>query len=164
MVVTFILAKGLVRRHTGKGASGTVHGLVKVRPGMTHMLHGKIRRRVLVSRLRMKSLMIIHPKRRVPISNRLSRNSSCISRDVVDNRPVPIRGGGNSGMLTKAVGRHNSFVVDTARINDRAILTHVVRVIRRTRKDGTPIRHVISHVAKVFIPIILKVTVLAFVL
>lgn len=159
-----MLANGLVRRHTGNGASATVGGLVKLRPGITHVIHGNVRRRILVSRLRIKSLIIIHPNRRVPISKVLTRKRSFMSRDVVDNRPVPIRGGRKSGILTKAVGRQNSFVVGTSRMKDRAMLTHVVHVMRRTRKDGTPMRHVISHMAKVFIPIILNVTVLAFIL
>lgn len=162
IVVTFMLINGLVRRGTGKGASATVHGLVKLRPQATHIIGSNERRSVLVTRLRINSGIDIHPNRRVPISKIVIKKGAFVSRDVVDNRPVPMRGGRNSGILTNAVGRGNTFAVATRGIKGGAILTRVVHVIRRTRKSGTPIRHVISGIATIFIPIILTITIFAF--
>lgn len=171
IVVTFVLLNHLLRRGTGKGASATVGGLVKLRPGAIAVVisrkrtipRSSFRHIVPVRRVHPKSVILIGPKRQVTISNVIARNDSCMSRDVLDNRPMTMSGRGSTGIFTNAVGRGKDFHFQTRGVNASALLTGVVRVIRSTRKDGTPIRRLISGVTKVFIPAVVNVTILTFV-
>lgn len=143
-IVLFCRVKRLFRDCTIKGDHGGVDRLVSVEPSCTGVRISKGLARISPSRITVNSMVIMRPKRGIPVSNIVIRNSSALGADTLANRDIPESTGYNSRVVDKYVGVSNILGVGAAGRFNRSAISGVLSLIRGSDSGGSGSRGFVS--------------------
>lgn len=143
-IVLFCRVNRLFRDCTIKGDHEGVDRLVSVHPSCTGVRRSKGLRRISPSRIRVKAIVVIRPKRGIPVSNIIMTNASALGADTLANRDIPERTGANSRVVDNYVGLANILGVHAAGRFKRSAMSGMLRLMRRSASEGSESRGFVS--------------------
>lgn len=117
-----------------------------------------------VSLLRLNDLVRVRPGERIPIDGRLAEGSSAVDESMLTGEPLPRRKGPGDMVSGGTVNSSGSFLFAVTRIGEDTTLAQIIRMVRQAQLGKPPIGRLADQVAAVFVPTVLAISLLTFVI
>lgn len=163
-IVLFCSVKRTFRSHTIKGTRQGVGTLLSMHPRATAIVHSRHPRAVHPRGIGMKRAVRVGTKRHIPLSKVVRGRRTSFGATTLAKRDHPQAVHGKRAILTKVVTASQMMQLAMAGPFGRDTLTQVLTVMRRTGRQGTPMRLFVHQFTQVCAPVIAKLTMLVILL
>ncbi len=166
------LGKLLEARAKGR-ASDAVRGLLALAPSLAHRWipepaapGGAAGREedVPAESLRPGDLVAVRPGERLPADGVVREGRSAVDESLLTGESVPIDKGPADPVYGSTVNREGRLLVEITGVGADTALARIVRLVREAQAGRAPIQRVADRVASVFVPVIVGIAILTFVL
>ena len=104
------------------------------------------------------------PGDRVPVDGSVIEGHSSVEESMVTGEPLPVEKGIGDKVTGGTVNGPGSFVMRAERIGSDTLLGQIVNMVAEAQRSRAPIQGLADKVAGIFVPAVLAVSVLAFVM
>jgi Cu+-exporting ATPase len=104
----------------------------------------------------------IRPGERVPVDGVVSEGASTIDESMLTGESVPVEKTPESKVFAGTVNRIGSFVFRAARVGSETTLARIVKLVADAQGSRAPIQRLADRVAAIFVPIVLGLAALTF--
>ena len=105
----------------------------------------------------------VRPGDRVPIDGVVLEGRSTVDQSMLTGEPIPAEKSEGDEVTGGTLNRAGSFVMRVTRVGSETTLAQIVRLVAEAQRSRAPIQRVADVVAAWFVPIVVAVAVVAFV-
>ncbi len=146
-------------KRTTSEAIGSLIGLV---PRSARVVRDAGEIGIPVSMVRVGDRVRVRPGQRIPIDGEVLEGRSHVDESMLTGEPMPVAKGPGDPVVGGTVNKGGSLVFRVTRLGEDTTLAHIVEMVRRAQLSKPPIGRMVDRVAAVFVPIVLLIAALTF--
>lgn len=108
------------------------------------------------------SLRVV-PGDRVPVDGTIAEGHSTVEESMITGEPLPVEKSVGDKVTGGTVNGSGSFVMRAERVGSDTMLGHIVSMVAEAQRSRAPIQGLADRVAGIFVPVVLAVSALTFV-
>ncbi len=163
LLMTFlVLGRWLEARARG-GTSEAIRRLVALQPRTARIVRGGGERDVPITDVLAGDLLRVRPGERIAVDGEIVDGSSSVDESMLTGESLPVEKGPGGTVVGGSINRTGAFTFRATRVGADTVLAQIVRLVEEAQGSKAPIQRLADRIAAVFVPIVLGVSALTFV-
>ena len=104
----------------------------------------------------------VHPGEKIPVDGVIIEGRSSVDESMLTGEPLPVDKTIGSEVVGGTLNRTGSFLLRTRRIGRDTVLAHIIDMVRTAQGSRPPVARLVDQVAGVFVPVVLLISVMTF--
>jgi Cu+-exporting ATPase len=164
VIMTLVLLGQVMELRARSQTSSALKGLLQLAP--------KTARRVRedgdeddieVSQVEAGMILRVRPGEKIPVDGSITEGRSTIDESMVTGEPMPVEKSNDDKVTGGTVNQKGSFLMKAERVGRDTLLAQIVRMVSEAQRTRAPIQRVADQVAAWFVPAVLLIAVITFV-
>ena len=163
LIITLIkLGKLLEARAKGE-TSEAIRELIGLQPDTARVVRQGIELDVPVADVVVGDLLLVRPGERIPVDGEVVDGLSSIDESMLTGESMPIEKGPGDDVVGATINKSGAFHFRATKVGANTALAQVVRLVQEVQGSKAPIQRLADQVAGVFVPAVIVVALLTFV-
>ena len=164
VILTLVLLGQLLEARAHSKTSGAIKALINLSPSETTLIdHGKDRR-VAVEDVRVGDLLRIKPGEKIPVDGKITEGSSTIDESMISGEPIPASKYIGDEVIAGTINESQSFIMQADKVGSDTLLAQIIQMVNEASRSRAPIQKFADSVATYFVPIVVSISLLTFVM
>jgi Cu+-exporting ATPase len=162
-VVTVLVLLGQVlelraRSHT----TAAIKRLLGLAPPTARIVVGGQEKDVPLELVQPNDILRVRPGEKVPVDGVVTEGRSSVDESMISGEPIPVEKETGSKVIGATVNGNGTFLMRAERIGSDTLLAQIVRMVSEAQRSRAPVQKLVDQVASYFVPAVLMVAVLTF--
>ncbi len=107
-------------------------------------------------------LVVVRPGEKIPVDGTLTEGSSSIDESMITGESMPVEKGVGDEVIGATLNKTGSFTFKATRVGKDTALANIIRMVQDAQGSKAPIQRVVDQVAAYFVPTVMILGILAF--
>ena len=163
MIVTLILLGRFLEARAKGRASQAVKRLADLAPRTAAVRRGDSEAEIPVEEVVPGDVVIVRPGGKVPVDGVVLKGRSAVDESMITGESVPVEKGPGDEVVGATTNRTGSFEFRATRTGSETVLARITKMVEDAQGSKAPIQRLADRVAGVFVPIVIGIAVVTFV-
>jgi Cu+-exporting ATPase len=164
-IVTLVLLGQVLELRARGQTSSAIRALLHLAPPTAHRLAGDGGEQdVALEKVRLGDRLRVKPGEKIPVDGSVVEGRSTVDESMITGEPIAVEKTKGSAVIGGTVNGTGSFVMQAERVGAETLLAQIVRMVGQAQRSRAPIQHLADRVAAVFVPAVIAVAALTFVI
>ncbi len=142
----------------------SVRSLLRLQPKTATVLRGGEMKELSVEEIEEHDVVLVRPGERVPVDGIVLEGECAVDEAMLTGEAVPIRKKPGDTLVGGTLNRTGSVKISASSLGRDSVLRQIADMVRQSRSAKAPIQRIADKIAVVFVPVILAIAALVFVL
>ena len=147
------------RTRTGEA----IRTLIGLQPRTARVIRHGEEADVPIGEVRLDDVLIVRPGERIPVDGEVIDGTSAVDESMLTGEPLPVEKGPGDPVTGATLNTLGSFHLRATRIGRDTTLARIVALVRQAQGSKAPIQRLADRIAAVFVPAVLGVAAVTFV-
>ena len=106
----------------------------------------------------------VRPGEAVPVDAVVVEGRSSIDESMISGEPLPVEKSPGNAITAGTMNKNGSLVIEATRVGDETMLSRIVAMVASAQRSRAPIQGLADRVASFFVPTVVLVAIVAFVI
>jgi Cu+-exporting ATPase len=164
--ITALVLLGQVLELRARGrTSAAIKSLLKLSPRTARLVRADATEiDVPVEHIAPGDTLRVRPGEKVPVDGIVLDGLSSIDESLVTGEPIPVEKMPESRVIAGTVNGSGTFAMRAERVGSETVLAQIVRMVSEAQRSRAPVQHLADRVASYFVPAVLLIAAVTFVL
>ena len=163
LIITLIkLGKLLEVRAKGE-TSEAIRELIGLQPDTARVVRQGVEYDIPIADVVVGDLLLVRPGERIPVDGEVVDGLSSIDESMLTGESMPVEKGPGDVVVGATINKSGAFHFRATKVGADTALAQVIRLVQEVQGSKAPIQRLADQVAGVFVPIVIIVAVLTFV-
>ncbi len=107
--------------------------------------------------------LLVRPGSTVPVDGRVLQGSSAIDESMITGESLPISKEAGDDVIGGTMNRTGAFTMEATAVGAGTVLAKIVRLVEEAQGSKAPIQRLADQIASIFVPVVLGIAALTFV-
>lgn len=164
VITTLVLLGQVLELRARNATSGAIRALLELAPPHARRIEQDgTERDVPIEELAEGDRLRVRPGEKIPVDGEISEGASTVDESMVTGEPMPVRKTSGDTVTGGTVNQTGGFVMRATRVGEDTLLSQIVRMVAEAQRSRAPIQRLADVVAGWFVPIVVGVAILAFI-
>lgn len=164
VIVTLVLLGQVMELRARRQTGGAIRELLELAPPTARRIaEDGSEEDVPVEDLRPDDRVRVRPGDKIPIDGTVTEGRSTIDESMLTGEPVPVEKNEGDEVTGGTVNKSGSFIMRVSRTGADTTLSQIVQMVAEAQRSRAPIQRVADAVAAWFVPTVVAVAIIAFV-
>ncbi len=164
MIITFILLGRLLEARARGRASEAIHALLDLRPPTARVLRNGSEVELPVDQVAVDDRVQVRPGEKIPVDGIVQDGRSAVDESMLTGEAIPAEKGPGDAVVGATINRTGSFTLRVTGVGADTVLARIVDLVRQAQGSRAPIQRVADRIAGIFVPIVLGIAAVTFLL
>ena len=164
VIIAFILLGRLMEERAKAKTSGAIRKLMGLQPRTVTVVEDGESREIPASMIKTGDIVAVHPGERVAVDGTVSEGASYVDESMLSGEPVPVSKTPGDKVFAGTVNQKGSFRFRADKVGSDTLLSRIIGLVQDAQGSKAPVQKLVDKVAAVFVPVIMGIAVLSFVL
>jgi Cu+-exporting ATPase len=163
VIITLIkLGKLLEARAKGQ-TSAAIKKLMDLRPKMARVIRDGTEQDVPVNQVRVGDVVVARPGERIPVDGVVLDGHSAVDESMLTGEPIPVDKKPGDEVIGATINEQGRLKFEATRVGAETALAQIIRLVQEAQGSKAPIQRLADQVAGVFVPAVLVIALLTFI-
>ena len=164
-VITTLVLLGQVLELRARDRTGAaIRALLGLAPKTARVMHGDGREEdISLDQVRPGDRVRVRPGEKVPVDGVVLDGISAVDESMITGEPIPVEKAPGLKVAAGTLNGTGSFLMRAERVGSETLLAQIVRTVAEAQRSRAPIQRVADLVASYFVPVVLLVSMVTFV-
>lgn len=163
-VITVLVLLGQLLEARARNQTGdSIRALLNLAAKTAHRLIDGEEEEVAIEDLVAGDLLRVRPGEKVPLDGTIVEGKSHLDESMITGEPVPVSKGEGDEVIGATVNQTGSFVMRAEKVGGDTVLSQIVQMVSDAQRSRAPIQKTVDRIAGFFVPVVLLIAVLTFV-
>ena len=164
VITTLVLLGQVLELKARSRTSGAIRALLELAPPTARRIAADgSEEEVSLDDLAPGDRLRVKPGEKVPVDGRVIDGRSAVDESMISGEPMPVEKREGDEVVGGTVNGTGSFVMEVTQVGDDTLLSQIVRMVSEAQRSRAPIQKLADTVAAWFVPAVVVVAVLTFV-
>ncbi len=164
VIVVLVLLGQVLELRARSRTSSAIKSLLGLAPKTARKIEPDgIERDVPLEHVHVGDRLRVRPGERIPVDGVVLEGKSTVDESMVTGEPIPVENTTGSKVTGGTVNASGQFVMEAQRVGGDTLLAQIVRMVSEAQRSRAPIQRLADTVSAWFVPIVILVAVITFV-
>lgn len=164
VIITLILLGRYLEAIARKRATEAIKKLLGLQAKIAHRIIDGREEDVPLEEVKVGDLLRVKPGEKVPVDGVITDGSSAVDESLVTGESLPVDKVAGDFAIGSTVNNHGTFVLRATKVGQDTVLAQIVRLVEQAQGSKAPIQRLADKIAGVFVPIVLGIAALTFII
>jgi P-type Cu+ transporter len=162
MIVTLVLLGRVLEARAKGKASNAIRKLIGLQARTARVVREGEELEVRLEDVRVGDLVVVRPGEKVPVDGVVREGASTIDESLVTGESLPVEKSRGDTVVGGTINQVGAFRFQATRVGSETVLAQIIRLVKEAQGSKAPIQRLADRIAGVFVPIVVAVAVLTF--
>ncbi|WP_437305913.1 heavy metal translocating P-type ATPase [Sorangium sp. So ce388] len=162
-IISFVLLGKLLETRARKRLTDAVRGLVALQPRTARRLRGDLEEEIPAAELSPGDLVRVRPGERMPSDGEVVSGASAVDESMLTGEGLPVDKGAGAAVFGGTLNQSGQLTVRITKTGAGTALARIVEAVEQAQGSKAPIARLADTVSGVFVPVVLGIAAVAFV-
>jgi P-type Cu+ transporter len=163
-IITLILFGRLLEARAKQRASDAIRKLLALQPRTALVRRNGAEREVPLAAVVHDDLVIVRPGEKIPVDGQIVAGNTTVDESMVTGESLPVEKKAGDRVIGGTINRNGSIEFRATAVGEETVLAHIVRLVEQAQGSKAPVQALADRIASVFVPVVIGVALLTFVL
>ncbi|MGR3499212.1 MAG: heavy metal translocating P-type ATPase [Limimaricola soesokkakensis] len=163
VIVTLVLLGQLLELRARERTGGAIRALLDLAPKTARLVDAQGERDVPLDMVRSGDRLRVRPGESVPVDGVVVEGRSSIDESMITGEPIPVEKAEGDPVTGGSLNQTGSFVMRAEKVGAETMLNRIVAMVAEAQRSQAPIQKLADKVSGYFVPAVVGVALLAFV-
>ena len=164
VITTLVLVGQVMELRARSQTSAAIRGLLDLAPKMARILRDDgTEEDIPLDRVEVGDRLRVRPGEKVPVDGVVLEGGSSIDESMMTGEPMPVEKGKGDPVMGATINGTGAFVMRAERVGTDTLLYQIVQMVAEAQRSRAPIQRLADVVAGYFVPAVVAVSVVTFV-
>lgn len=164
VIITLIkLGKLLEARAKGQ-TSAALKKLMRLSPQTACLLKDGEEQQIPITQVTVGNLLLVRPGESIPVDGIVREGSSAVDESLFTGESMPVDKSTDDTVASATINQSGLLTIEATRVGSETSLARLIQLVQATQQSKAPIQRTADAVASVFVPVVLGIAVLTFLL
>ncbi len=163
-VITVLVLLGQVFELKARDRTGSaIRDLLDLSPKTVVLVENGEEREVPLADISAGQMLRVKPGSAIPVDGKVVEGSSSVDESVLTGEPFPIQKIVGDQVTGGTMNQNGTFVMEAEQVGSSTVLSQIVTMVAEAQRSRAPIQSVADKVSGIFVPTVVAVSVLSFI-
>jgi Cu+-exporting ATPase len=162
MIITFILLGRYLEARTRGRASEAIRRLFALAPPSARVRRDGVEQEVPLAQVIVGDLVLVRPGEKIPVDGVVAEGSSSVDESMLTGESLPVPKEPGAEVWGATLNQRGFLVFKATRVGEQMVLSQIIRLVEEAQTSKAPIERLVDQVAAVFVPTVMGLAALTF--
>ncbi|MCK5934926.1 MAG: HAD-IC family P-type ATPase, partial [Fulvimarina manganoxydans] len=163
IIVALVLLGQVLELRARQQTGGAIRALLDLAPKTAHLVEDGAEKEVPLDLVRSGDTLRVKPGEAVPVDGTVLEGSSSVDESMITGEPIPVKKRADDAVTGGSINQTGSFLMRAEKVGSETMLSRIVQMVADAQRSRAPIQKLADQVAGWFVPAVIAVAVLAFI-
>lgn len=164
VIITLVrLGKFLEARAKG-GASEAIRKLLFLQPKKATVIRDGMEIEIPAEEVLIGDIIVVRPGEKIPADGVVREGSSSVDESMLTGESLPVEKSPGSPVFGATLNKNGRLVFEATKIGRDTVLSQIIQLVENAQASKAPIQKLADKISSVFVPIVIGIAVLTFVI
>lgn len=164
MIVTFVLTGRSLEERAKKSTASAIRSLMGLVPRMAHIVSNGDVADVPLAAVSVGDVVEVRKGEKIPVDGTLTEGTGYVDESMISGEPLPVSKSTAARVLAGTIVSEGTLRFRAEQVGQHTMLANIIRMVQEAQGSKAPVQRLVDKVALVFVPCVLAVSALTFVL
>lgn len=164
MIITFVLTGRALEERAKKSTASAIRSLMGLVPRMAHIVSNGDVADVPLAAVSVGDVVEVRKGEKIPVDGTLTEGTGYVDESMISGEPLPVSKSTAARVLAGTIVSEGTLRFRAEQVGQHTMLANIIRMVQEAQGSKAPVQRLVDKVALVFVPCVLAVSVLTFVL
>lgn len=164
VILTLVILGQLMEAAAHKKTGNAIRELMSLSPDEANLMVNGEDKKVLLSQVKIGDLLKVKPGEKIPVDGKITEGNSIVDESMITGEPIPVEKTINDRVSSGTINGNQVFIMKAEKVGDETLLSQIIKMVNDASRSKAPIQKLTDKVAKVFVPAVILIAVLTFIL
>ncbi|MET3535132.1 heavy metal translocating P-type ATPase [Chryseobacterium limigenitum] len=164
VILTLVILGQLMEAAAHKKTGNAIRELMNLSPDEANLMVNGEDKKVLLSQVKIGDLLKVKPGEKIPVDGKITEGNSIVDESMITGEPIPVEKTVNDRVSSGTINGNQVFIMKAEKVGDETLLSQIIKMVNDASRSKAPIQKLTDKVAKVFVPAVILIAVLTFIL
>ncbi|MGB5747377.1 MAG: heavy metal translocating P-type ATPase, partial [Desulfobacterales bacterium] len=164
IIITLIKLGKMLESRTKGRTGGAIRKLIGLRPKTATILENDTEIEIPLTRVKVGDTVIVRPGERIPVDGLVLDGQSAVDESMLSGEPLPVDKQTGDTVVGGTINGQGLLRFSATRVGKETALAQIIRLVQEAQGSKAPIQALADKVAAIFVPAIIGIAVVVFVL
>ena len=164
MIVTFVLTGRSLEERAKKSTASAIRSLMGLVPRMAHIVSNGDVTDVPLAAVSVGDVVEVRKGEKIPVDGTLTEGTGYVDESMISGEPLPVSKSTAARVLAGTIVSEGILRFRAEQVGQHTMLANIIRMVQEAQGSKAPVQRLVDKVALVFVPCVLAVSALTFVL
>ena len=165
VIIFFILLGKLLEEKAKSNTSSAIQKLIGLQAKTVHLMqHDQTTVELPIEQIKINDLILVKPGGKIPVDGVVTDGESFVDESSINGEPIPVLKSINTRVFAGTINQKGSLVVQATKVGDDTLLAQIIKMVQDAQGSKAPIQKTVDKLARVFVPAVIGIAILTFVL
>lgn len=164
MIITFVLTGRSLEERAKKSTASAIRSLMGLVPRMAHIVSNGDVTDVPLAAVSVGDVVEVRKGEKIPVDGTLTEGTGYVDESMISGEPLPVSKSTAARVLAGTIVSEGTLRFRAEQVGQHTMLANIIRMVQEAQGSKAPVQRLVDKVALVFVPCVLSVSVLTFVL
>lgn len=164
MIVTFVLTGRCLEERAKKSTASAIRSLMGLVPRMAHIVSNGDVVDVPLAAVSVGDVVEVRKGEKIPVDGTLTEGTGYVDESMISGEPLPVSKSTATRVLAGTIVSEGTLRFRAEQVGQHTMLANIIRMVQEAQGSKAPVQRLVDKVALVFVPCVLAVSALTFVL
>ncbi|HLI51855.1 MAG TPA: heavy metal translocating P-type ATPase, partial [Thermomicrobiaceae bacterium] len=163
IIIALVLLGRWMEARAKRQTSGAIKALMGLQAKTARVIRDGVEQDIAVEAVRVDDLVRVRPGEKIPVDGVIVEGSSAVDESMLTGESLPVEKTSGDAVIGSTLNKTGSFVFRTTKVGQDTALAQIVRLVEDAQGSKAPIQRLADTIAGYFVPAILILSALTFV-
>ncbi|MEX1138695.1 MAG: heavy metal translocating P-type ATPase [Bacteroidota bacterium] len=163
-VVVALVDLGMALEIRAKGKSSeAIKKLIGLQPKTARVIRTGSEQDIPFEEVVLDDIVIVRPGEKIPVDGTITEGSSAVDESMITGESIPVEKHAGDTVIGATINKTGSFKFKATKVGKDTALSQIIEMVQQAQGSKAPIQRVVDKVSGYFVPAVIIVAILAFV-
>lgn len=164
VIITLMILGKLLEHRAKKKTTEALKSLVNLRPKEAVVIRDGKSIKIKVSDLQIGDTVVVKPGEKVPADGKILKGISAVDESMLTGESIPVEKMRGNKVFSGTINKNGTFNLEVSAKGKNSLLGQIIKMVEDAQNDKAPIQRLADKVASIFVPTVISLAVLTFIL
>lgn len=163
VIITLVFVGQVLELRAREATGKAIRALLDLAPKTAHRVHGTQEETVPLDQIVAGDLLRVRPGEAVPVDGEITEGTSDIDESMLTGEPIPAEKSAGDAVISGTLNGTGTFVMRATAVGAATRLSQIVALVGTAQRSRAPIQALADKVAAWFVPLVVAIAIVAFI-